>query len=139
MGASTSPLLRHLHKTSPSPSIQDHRRQLSEIFQALTSVVPRINNLIYAEAIVMSDAIVIQTVYIAIGPFFVVESGADNDTKGKKQSVVFNTLGSSAMRGLRLDALSLIRNVCYSSHRVLQRLTNLFRFSQIAKTSARGS
>ncbi|KZP26313.1 hypothetical protein FIBSPDRAFT_1040859 [Athelia psychrophila] len=111
MGTAASPLLRHLHKTSSSQSIQDHRRQLSEIFQALTSVVPRINNLIYAEAIVMSDAIVIQTVYIAIGPFFVVESGTDNDTKGKKQSVVFNTLGSSAMRGLRLDAMSLIRNI----------------------------
>lgn len=87
----------------------------------------------------MSDAIVIQTVYIAIGPFFVVESGTDNDTKGKKQSVVFNTLGSSAMRGLRLDAMSLIRNVCCSSHQALQRLTYICRFSQIAKTSARGS
>lgn len=59
----------------------------------------------------MSDAIIIQTVYIAIGPFFIVESGADGDTKGKKQNVVLSTLGSSAMRGLRLDALSLIRNV----------------------------
>lgn len=59
----------------------------------------------------MSDAIIIQTVYIAIGPFFVVESGIDSDAKGKKQNVVLSTLGNSAMRGLRLDALSLIRNV----------------------------
>lgn len=67
----------------------------------------------------MSDAIIIQTVYIAIGPFFVVESGTDGDAKGKKQNIVLSTLGNSAMRGLRLDALSLIRNV---SHHMLNSL-----------------
>lgn len=61
----------------------------------------------------MSDAIIIQTVYIAIGPFFVVESGIEGDVKGKKQNAVLSTLGNSAMRGLRLDALSLIRNVSF--------------------------
>lgn len=61
----------------------------------------------------MSDSIIIQTVYIGIGPFFVVESGIEGDTKGKKQNVVLSTLGNSSMRGLRLDALSLIRNVSY--------------------------
>lgn len=61
----------------------------------------------------MSDSIIIQGVYIAIGPFFVVEAGADGEGKGKKDnaSVIHSTLGSSAMRGLRLDALSLIRSV----------------------------
>ena len=58
----------------------------------------------------MSDAIIIQAVYIAIGPFFVVES-AEGDTKGKRENVVLSTLGNSAMRGLRLDALSIIRSV----------------------------
>lgn len=58
----------------------------------------------------MSDSIIIQAVYIAIGPFFVVDSG-EGDTKGKKDSVVLNTFGKSAMRGLRLDALALIRSV----------------------------
>ena len=74
----------------------------------------------------MSDTIIIQAVYIAIGPFFVVESGeggggyADGDVekekgkrrdKGEKENVVIRTFGKSAMRGLRLDALSLIRTV----------------------------
>jgi cohesin loading factor subunit SCC2 len=111
LGSQLSPLLQYLHKIS-TPDIREHRRQLSEIFQALTAVIPRINNLVCAELVVMSDAIIIQTVYIAIGPFFVVESGTD-DAKGKKQNIVLSTLGSSAMRGLRLDALSLIRNVSY--------------------------
>jgi len=78
--------------------------------------MPRITNLVCAETVVMSDAIIIQTVYIAIGPFFVVESGIDGDAKGKKQNVVLSTLGNSAMRGLRLDALSVVRNV--SLHRI---------------------
>jgi cohesin loading factor subunit SCC2 len=55
----------------------------------------------------MSDSIIIQAVYIAIGPFFV-ETG---DAKGKKDSAVLSTLGKSSMRGLKLDALSLIRSV----------------------------
>lgn len=113
LGNQTSPLLRYLHQNY-APSVREHRRQLSEIFQAITSVLPQITNLVCAGTVVMSDSIIIQTVYIAIGPFFVVESGSEGDTKGKKQSVVLSTLGNSAMRGLRLDALSLIRNV--SSH-----------------------
>jgi len=88
-----------------------HRRQLGETFQALSAVLPRINNLVNAEAVAMSDSIIIQVVYIAIGPFFVVDTGGDGDGKGKKDSVVIKTLGKSAMRGLRLDALSLIRSV----------------------------
>lgn len=67
--------------------------------------------LINAESVAMSDSIIIQAVYIAIGPFFVVDAGGDVDNKGKKESVVIKTLGKSAMRGLRLDALSLIRSV----------------------------
>lgn len=59
----------------------------------------------------MSDSIIIQVVYIAIGPFFVVDGGGDGDGKGKKDNLVIKTLGKSAMRGLRLDALSLIRSV----------------------------
>ena len=62
----------------------------------------------------MSDSIIIQAVYIAIGPFFVVESGVDDGLKGakkEKENVVNRTLGKSAMRALRLDALSLIRSV----------------------------
>jgi cohesin loading factor subunit SCC2 len=121
-----NPLLVHIVKPSSgssyssSMSSQDHhRRQMSDLFQCLSAVLPRINALVNAESVAMSDSIIIQTVYIAIGPFFVVEPGTDQDSSSKssskkekeKESVVNKTLGKSAMRGLRLDALSLIRSV----------------------------
>ncbi len=108
----THPTLHHLIKSAAASSgkAKNSRRLLGEVFQALSSVLPRVNSLINAETVAMSDSIIIQAVYIAIGPFFVVDSG-EGDTKGKKDSVVLNTFGKSAMRGLRLDALALIRSV----------------------------
>jgi cohesin loading factor subunit SCC2 len=107
-----SPILRTLAQTN-STETQEHRGLIAEIFQVLSSVIPRINSLICAEFISLSDVIIIQAVYIAIGPFFVMEPTAP-DSKGKKSSVVHNTLGNSAMKGLRLDALTLIRSVGFN-------------------------
>ncbi|KAG6853818.1 hypothetical protein C0991_001064 [Blastosporella zonata] len=120
--ASISPLLHHLVLQSSSTA-QAHRQQLSEIFQALSAVLPRINNLVNAESVAMSDTIIIQAVYIAIGPFFVVESaGGDGDGTaasrkkgGDTGSVIVKTFGKSAMRGLRLEALALIRSI-FANH-----------------------
>ena len=106
-----NPILHSIIKNTTSVS-SGHRRQLGETFQALSAVLPRISNLVNAETVAMSDSIIIQVVYIAIGPFFVVDAGGDGDGKGKKDNVIIKTLGKSAMRGLRLDALSLIRSVC---------------------------
>ncbi|PPQ86325.1 hypothetical protein CVT25_005626 [Psilocybe cyanescens] len=111
---STSPLLSTIVKNTTS-SASGHRRQLGELFQALSAVIPRINNLINAESVAMSDSIIIQAVYIAIGPFFVVDVGGETDAKGKKENVIIKTLGKSAMRGLRLDALALIRSI-FANH-----------------------
>ncbi|THH14012.1 hypothetical protein EW146_g6273 [Bondarzewia mesenterica] len=111
--AQASGILQHLTKAS-SHDLHNHRRQLAETFQALSSVLPRINNLVCADTVVMSDSLIIQAVYIAIGPFFVVESN-ESEGKGKKENVIINTLGQSAMRGLRLDALSLIRSI-FANH-----------------------
>ncbi|KAH9923582.1 hypothetical protein B0H21DRAFT_765352 [Amylocystis lapponica] len=108
-----TPLLRYI--IQPGTRHSSHRQQLAEIFQAISSIIPRINDLIGADAMAMSESIIIQAVYIAIGPFFVVESGGENEGKGKKGSAVLNTLGNSAMRGLRLDALSLVRSV-FANH-----------------------
>ncbi|KAI0317644.1 hypothetical protein OF83DRAFT_1120276 [Amylostereum chailletii] len=102
-----SPVLRHLVK-SPA-AVKEQREKVAEVFQALTSVLPRINNLVCADTVAMSDSIIIQAVYIAVGPFFVTES--EGEGKGKKENVVLNTLGHSAMRGFRLEALSLIRSI----------------------------
>ncbi|KAF5374102.1 hypothetical protein D9615_008832 [Tricholomella constricta] len=120
--SSISPLLHHLILHA-SPTAQAYRRQLSETFQALSAVLPRVNSLINAESVAMSDAIIIQAVYIAIGPFFVVESvGGDGETAagsrkkgGEAGSVILKTFGKSAMRGLRLDALALIRSI-FANH-----------------------
>jgi cohesin loading factor subunit SCC2 len=104
-GSDTSVLLQHVSKHEKT-----HRAQIAEVFQVLTAVLPRINNLFCADTVTMSDSIIIQGVFIAIGPFFLTEVGAF-DGKGKKESLVLNTLGQTAMRGLRLEALSLIRSV----------------------------
>jgi len=103
------PILRTMAQTS-SIETQAHRGLIAEIFQILSSVVPRINSLIRAEFISLSDVIIIQAVYIAIGPFFIMEP-TTSEGKGKKSNIVHNTLGNSAMKGLRLDALTLIRSV----------------------------
>ncbi|KIK26649.1 hypothetical protein PISMIDRAFT_94435 [Pisolithus microcarpus 441] len=110
MGTSISPQLHCLHRYTHAGT-GDLRRLLSELFQALSAALPRVNSLFSADGLIMSDAIIIQAVYIAIGPFFVVESVQEGDTKGKKENAVLSTLGSSAIRGLRLDALSIIRSV----------------------------
>lgn len=105
--------------------------------------MPRINNLICADIVAMSDSIIIQAVYIAIGPFFVVEGGGDGEAKNKKDnsSVISNALGNSAMRGLRLDTLSLIRSV--SVVRLIRVLLPAYdfhnRYLQIMKISDHGS
>ena len=76
----------------------------------------------------MSDSIIIQVVYIAIGPFFVVDAGGDGDGKDKKKdNLVIKTLGKSAMRGLRLDALSLIRSVRFFICKIFKFSHSLFK------------
>lgn len=89
----------------------------------------------------MSDSIIIQVVYIAIGPFFVVDAGGDGDGKGKKDNLVIKTLGKSAMRGLRLDALSLIRSVRFFICRIfkISHVIFLGRFLLIMKIRGHGS
>ena len=94
-----------------SQACSDLRKELSNIFHAITSALPRINDLVCADLMAMSEAIIIQAVYIAIGPFFVMDASVDNRGKDKRDSVVLSTFGVSAMRGLRLDALGLIRSV----------------------------
>ncbi|KAJ7644375.1 hypothetical protein FB45DRAFT_897682 [Roridomyces roridus] len=93
-----------------------HRHVLSETFQSLSAILPLLSKLVNAEAVAMSDAIIIQAVYIAIGPFFVTDAGEEGGGgKKEKESAVIRTFGKSAMRGLRLDALSLIRAI-FANH-----------------------
>lgn len=107
----TTPILRHVAQSTDHSS-QFYRREIGETFQALTAVLPRVNALMGSE-VAMSDSIVIQIVYIAIGPFFVVEPGIEHKSKkDNANSLVLDALGGKgAMRALRLEALSLIRSV----------------------------
>ena len=111
--------LMHYIITPSSQSLYDtsmHRRLIGELFQAVCSVFPRINNLVCADVVAMSDSIIIPAVYIAIGPFFIADSG---------QSLSF--LGNNSMRALRTDALSLIRSVSVS----LELLCFFFAYAKI--------
>ncbi|KAJ3896942.1 hypothetical protein GG344DRAFT_35833 [Lentinula edodes] len=123
---------------STSAKAEASRHLLSEIFAALSATLPRISVLVGGAGTVkdneipMSDAVVIKAVYVGIGPFFVSsdegshtlkqERDRDEDDRGKGKakirgkkvlggSLLTATFGKSAMRGLRMDALGLIRSI----------------------------
>lgn len=112
----TPAILAHVIKDSTKDA-KRRRQQIGEIFQALNSVLPRIDNLVSRVDLAMSDSIIIQAVYIAIGPFFVVEFGSETKGSKDKNSVALAALGgAAALRGLRLSTLSLIRSVSHLEH-----------------------
>ena len=95
---------------------QSLRVTIAEIFHALISVLPRVDRLVGRSDLAMSDTITIQSVYIAIGPFFVVEPIAEGRGTAKGKDLVLSALGGpTSLKGLRLSALSLIRSVSYGS------------------------
>lgn len=90
------------------------RELMKDIFQCITSVLTRIDSLLSAEEKLMNESIIIPAVYIAIGPFFVIDTFGETDAKSKRDPVCATlamTLGPNAMRGLRLQALALVRSV----------------------------
>ncbi|KAJ4497024.1 hypothetical protein C8R41DRAFT_824439 [Lentinula lateritia] len=140
-GQSSSPYSNRPPSTSiqsTSAKAEASRHLLSEIFAALSATLPRISVLVGGAGTVkdneipMSDAVVIKAVYVGIGPFFVSsdegshtlkqERDRDEDDRGKGKakirgkkvlggSLLTATFGKSAMRGLRMDALGLIRSI----------------------------
>jgi cohesin loading factor subunit SCC2 len=91
---------------------QSLREIIAEIFHALVSVLPRVDRLVGRSDLAMSDTITIQSVYIAIGPFFAVEPISEGRGSTKSKDLVLSALGgSTSLKGLRLSALSLIRSV----------------------------
>ena len=92
---------------------QTLRGIIAEIFHALVSVLPRVDRLVGRSDLAMSDSITIQSVYIAIGPFFVVEPVAEGRGTKSKDLVLSALGGATSLKGLRLSALSLLRSVSY--------------------------
>ncbi|CAE6459153.1 unnamed protein product [Rhizoctonia solani] len=114
------PLLLHVAQGTSGFAIQ-HRKLLGEIFQTLNALLPRITALANHG---ISETMVIQAVFIGIGPFFVVEvvseKGSKVDKKGGSRVQVLDVLGGpTSMRGLRLAALGLVRALfaAYESQR----------------------
>ncbi|KAJ7600473.1 hypothetical protein C8J56DRAFT_910344 [Mycena floridula] len=116
--SASSPLLSALHASNHH---EQSNQLLSELFQSISSLLPHFNALLNAgdstdAQVAMSDSIIIQAIYIAIDPFFVVDAESEGTKSGKgakkdKESVITKTLGKAAMGGLRLEALSLIRSI----------------------------
>ncbi|KAJ3769502.1 protein rad9 [Lentinula raphanica] len=117
-----------------SAKVETCRAMLGEIFAALSGTLPRISTLVGGSnrhnGIPLSDAVVIKAVYVGIGPFFVTSDDSSHSIKhdweeddwgrGKIKAkskkvqggnVLTTTFGKSAVRGLRMDALGLIRSI----------------------------
>ncbi|CAE6438521.1 unnamed protein product [Rhizoctonia solani] len=114
------PLLLHVAQGSSDFAVQ-HRKLLGEIFQTLNASLPRITALANHG---ISETMVIQAVFVGIGPFFVVEATPEKsskaDKKGGSRVQVLDVLGGpTSMRGLRLSALGLVRALfaAYESQR----------------------
>ncbi|CAE6465375.1 unnamed protein product [Rhizoctonia solani] len=114
------PLLLYVAQGTSDLAIQ-HRKLLGEIFQTLNAVLPRITALANHG---ISETMVIQAVFIGIGPFFVVEVVSEKGLKADKKNggriQVLDILGGpTSMRGLRLTALGLVRALfaAYESQR----------------------
>ncbi|KAF8315647.1 hypothetical protein DL93DRAFT_2078873 [Clavulina sp. PMI_390] len=128
-----SAILQHtVHSTAPVAIA--HRKQIGALFQRLDAALPQLTALMQRASpssiqtssltshgfqiaqsyISLSEDIIIDMVYVAIGPFFVVETLPAGSGKGAKEktNVVLDSLGgNAALRGLRLKALSLVRTV----------------------------
>lgn len=108
-----SAILMHVVRED-DPQVRTCRQAIGEIFHNLSAVMPRITGLISRTDLAMSESIIIQTIYIAIGPFFSVDAPTPSSSKAseKNLSPVLQALGgSAALRALRLSSLSLIRSV----------------------------
>lgn len=112
------PLLTELITTASTKASTARLKPLSELFQTLILVLPHLQELISSPVVGMSDDIVIQIVYISIGPFFIADpqlSGkgrSEKAVKGKTADAAMGVLGGkSGLRGLRMAALGLLRTV----------------------------
>lgn len=83
---------------------------LSAIAQSTCSALPRLTSMISKPDMSFSDALVIQSVYLAIAPLFVNEPLVKK-TKGKDGGLAGNEAGLSVLKTLRIEALGCLRGV----------------------------
>jgi cohesin loading factor subunit SCC2 len=93
-------------KSAKSIAAQFKYPPLNAVSQSLMSALPRLTHLISRADLALSDSLVIQTVYTAVGPFFVVEPAVK---RGK--AIGGGEAGLAVMKGLRMEALGCLRGV----------------------------
>ncbi|KAJ1021124.1 hypothetical protein NDA16_003910 [Ustilago loliicola] len=95
------------------------RNTLSDLFSHLCSALFFVQRMVRMPCIALSDSIVISAVYLALGPFFVLEpeaasGGASSETAkaaARGRSALASLGGANSMKTLRLPALNLLRSI----------------------------
>ncbi|CDS02114.1 hypothetical protein [Sporisorium scitamineum] len=95
------------------------RNTLSDLFAHLCSALFFVQRMVRMPSIALSDSIIISAVYIALGPFFVLEpeaasGGASSETakaSARGRSALQSLGGANSMKTLRLPALNLLRSI----------------------------
>lgn len=95
------------------------RNTLSDLFAHLCSALFFVQRMVRMPSIALSDSIVISAVYLALGPFFVLEpeatSGSASSETAKAaargRSALASLGGANSMKTLRLPALNLLRSI----------------------------
>ncbi|SAM85354.1 related to proline-rich protein required for meiotic chromosome condensation and synapsis [Ustilago bromivora] len=95
------------------------RNNLSDLFAHLCSVLFFVQRMVRMPSIALSDSIVISAVYLALGPFFVLEpeaasGGASSETAkaaARGRYALASLGGANSMKTLRLPALNLLRSI----------------------------
>ncbi|GAC94663.1 DNA repair and meiosis protein [Pseudozyma hubeiensis SY62] len=95
------------------------RNSLSDLFTHLCSALYFVQRMVRMPSIALSDSIIISAVYIALGPFFVLEpetagGGALSENAkaaARGRSALLSLGGANSMKTLRLPALNLLRSI----------------------------
>ncbi|PWZ01987.1 hypothetical protein BCV70DRAFT_156838 [Testicularia cyperi] len=99
------------------------RGTLADLFRHLCSALFFVQRMVRMPSIALSDSIVISAVYLALGPFFVLEpeqsagggGGSTSNENAKAaargRSALLSLGGANSMKTLRLPALHLLRNI----------------------------
>jgi len=113
---------------------------LSEISQTCCTTVPRLTSLINKPDMAFSDSLVIQAVYLAIGPLFINEPSTKKG-RGKEGNASGRHAGLSVLKSLRMEALGCLRAVSAGSPQLRRRLdedTDLCKIRPSATVDHRG-
>lgn len=81
-----------------------HNVTISAIAQSVCTTLPRLTSMVSRESFAFSESLIIQIVYLAKEPLFVVDPGAKK--KSEKE-------GMAIVKTLRMEALSLLRGVSW--------------------------